>query len=99
MNDFGRIVCCGMISSYNDKKPAPGPRNLFKFIAKRIRMQGFIVRDHMDLRDQFQREMGDWIRDGKIVWEETITEGLENAPEAFINLFHGDKMGKALVRV
>lgn len=99
MNDFGRIVCCGMISSYNDQEPAPGPRNLFKVISKRIRMQGFIVRDHLNLRGEFQREMSDWIRDGKIVWKETVTKGLENAPEAFINLFHGDKMGKALVKI
>ncbi|MEQ9409327.1 MAG: NADP-dependent oxidoreductase [Fuerstiella sp.] len=99
MNDFGRIVCCGMISSYNDTEPQPGPRNLFKIIGKRLRVQGFIVRDHMKLKDDFLREMGDWIRSDRIAWEETVTEGLENAPVAFINLFHGDKMGKSLVKV
>lgn len=99
MNDFGRIVCCGMISSYNDDKPAPGPSNLFKIIGKRLRIQGFIVRDHADVQQEFQREMTQWIQSGQIVWEETITEGIENAPQAFIGLFKGDKMGKALVRV
>ncbi|MEZ6132780.1 MAG: NADP-dependent oxidoreductase [Planctomycetaceae bacterium] len=99
MNDFGRIVCCGMISAYNDSEPQPGPNNLFKIIAKRIHMQGFIVRDHLSQRDDFLRDMIYWIRTNRIVWEETIVEGLENAPAAFINLFHGDKMGKALVRV
>jgi hypothetical protein len=99
MNDFGRIVCCGMISGYNDEEPKPGPANLFKIIGKRIRMQGFIVRDHQDLQAEFQKEMGEWIRDGRIVWEETTTEGIENAAKAFIDLFDGDKMGKALVKV
>ncbi len=99
MNDFGRIVCCGMISGYNDEKPKPGPDNLFKVIGKRIRMEGFIVRDHQDLRNEFQRQMVGWIQGGKIQWEETITDGLENAPAAFIDLFKGDKMGKALVKV
>lgn len=99
MNDFGRIVCCGMISGYNDETPKPGPSNLFKVIGKRIRMQGFIVRDHQELQGKFVKEMSDWIRSGGIVWEETITEGIENAPEAFIHLFTGDKMGKAIVKV
>jgi len=99
INNFGRIVCCGMISGYNDEKPKPGPSNLFKIIGKRIRMQGFIVRDHQDLQAEFQKEMGTWVRDGRIKWEETVTDGIENAPQAFIDLFGGDKMGKALVRV
>lgn len=99
MNDFGRIVCCGMISGYNDEEPQPGPSNLFKIIGKRIRMQGFIVRDHQDLQKEFFSEMGQWIKDDKIVWRETVTEGLEKAPQAFIDLFEGDKVGKALVKV
>ncbi len=99
MKDGGRIACCGMISGYNDEEPKPGPNNLFKIIGKRIRMRGFIVRDHMDLQDKFLGEMIPWIREGKIHWEETVTEGLENAPEAFIGLFEGDKLGKALVKV
>jgi len=99
MNEFGRIVSCGMISGYNDEKPVPGPANLFKVIVKRLRMEGFIVTDHADLQAKFHEEMSGWIRDGKVSWEETITEGLENAPKAFIDLFAGDKMGKALVKV
>jgi len=99
MNNFGRIVCCGMISGYNDETPKPGPANLFKIIGKRIRMQGMIVRDHQDLQAEFQKEMGAWVRDGRIVWKETITEGIENAPKAFLDLFEGDKLGKALVKV
>lgn len=99
MSEGGRIAACGMISGYNDEKPQPGPNNLFKIIGKRIRMQGFIVRDHMDLQEEFIGKMSGWIKEGKIHWEETITEGLENAPDAFIGLFEGDKLGKALVKL
>lgn len=100
MNTFGRIVCCGMISSYNDEQPQPGPNNLFKIIVKRLRMEGFLVFDHIKLQPEFHRQMTQWIKQGQIKWEETITEGLENAPTAFIELFGGqDKMGKALVRI
>jgi NADPH-dependent curcumin reductase CurA len=99
MNDFGVCVECGMISMYNATEPPPAPRNLFKVIAKRIRMQGFIVRDHMDAKDDFVAEMAPLVQAGKIVWEETVTEGLENAPEAFIGLFEGTNLGKSLVRI
>jgi hypothetical protein len=99
MNDFGRIVCCGAISGYNAENPAPGPKNLFKIIGKRLRVQGFIARDHLDQQEHFAEEMTGWIKSGDIVWEETVTEGLENSPEAFISLFKGDKMGKALVKL
>lgn len=99
LNNFGRIAACGMISTYNDAEPQPGPRNLFKVVTKRLRMEGFIVRDHLDVQQQFWQEMTGWIRDGSIKWEETVTDGLENAPAAFINLFHSNKLGKALVRL
>lgn len=100
MKDFGRIVCCGMISGYNDENPQPGPNNLFKIIVKRLRVEGFLVFDHIKVQPEFQRQMAHWIQQGQIKWEETITEGLENAPRAFIDLFGGqDKIGKALVRV
>jgi NADPH-dependent curcumin reductase CurA len=62
-------------------------------------MQGFIVRDHGSDRSEFERVMTQWIEAKRIHWEETVTEGLENAPAAFINLFSGNKMGKALVKI
>jgi len=99
MKDFGRIVCCGMISTYNATEQASAPRNLFKVIGKRLRVQGFIVRDHMADREEFVHDVSMLIRDRKIVWEDTITEGLENAPDAFIGLFEGDNLGKALVHI
>jgi len=99
MNQAGRIVCCGMISGYNDETPQPGPSNLFKIIGKRLRIEGFIVRDHPDQQEAFLRDMSAWIQSGEIKWEETIVEGLENAPQAFIRLFSSDKLGKVLVKI
>ena len=99
MNLHGRIVACGMIAGYNDTKPRPGPANLFQVVGKRIRMQGFIVSDHRDRTDAFLADVGGWIRDGRIVWRETVVEGLGKAPEAFIGLFHGDNFGKMCVHV
>lgn len=99
MNDFGVCVECGMIATYNATSPPAAPRNLFKIIAKRIRMQGFIVRDHMDDQNEFITDMAPLVKAGKIVWEETITDGLENAPAAFVGLFDGDNLGKSLVRI
>ncbi len=99
MNSHGRIACCGMISGYNDTQRKPGPSNLFKIIGKQLRMEGFLVRAHQDLQSEFHRDMSEWIKRDQIRWEESITDGLQNAPAAFIQLFSGDKMGKAIVRV
>src|SRR3546814_4537632 len=100
MNKRGRMAACGMISRYNDKDgtPQPGPHNLFLVVGKRIRMQGFIVSDHAARRDDFQRDVGQWIRDGRVKWKETVYEGLDRAPEAFLGLFRGDNFGKMVVR-
>ena len=99
MNMHGRIPLCGMISQYNDVEPTPGPTNLSSAIGKRIRLQGFIVTDFMARNQEFYRDMQQWISDEKITWEETIIEGLENAPQAFIALFTGKKLGKIIVKV
>lgn len=99
MNDFGRIVACGMIDLYNATRPRPGPRTLITLITQRLKMQGFIVYDHMDLEAAFRADMARWIADGKIQWRETVVEGLENAPAAFLGLFAGDNLGKMLVKI
>lgn len=99
MNNHGRIVACGMISQYNSTNPAVGPSNLMSIVGKRIKMQGFIVSDYMARVGEFYTDMGQWVADGQIRWEETIVDGIENAPEAFIGLFSGENMGKMLVRL
>jgi NADPH-dependent curcumin reductase CurA len=99
MNMRGRIVLCGMISQYNDTTPSPAPHNLRVAVRKRLTLQGFIVSDHMHRQAQFYADMGAWITAGKLKWEETIIDGIENAPRAFIGLFKGENTGKMLVKL
>lgn len=99
MNVHGVIVSCGMISTYNATEPVVAPRNLFKIISKRVRIEGMLVFDFIDQRAEFLEDMSGWIKSGAIVWEETVADGLENAPAAFIGLFQGDNMGKSLVHL
>ena len=96
---FGRVVACGAISRYNSAQPEPGPRNLAFVVSKRLRMQGFIVTDHLDRFRDFLAEVGPWVGAGKLESRETIVEGLEQTPDAFCGLFRGDNVGKMLVRV
>ncbi len=96
---FARFIECGMISVYNATEPQPGPRNMPYIVGKRIKMQGFIVSDFLDMREQFFAEMGSWVREGKIKWEETVETGVENAPKAFLALFSGGNTGKMLVKL
>ena len=95
----GRVVACGAISRYNAVALEPGPRNFFLVVTKRLRIQGFIIFDHNKRFPEFQAEMGAWVRDGKLTYRETIVDGLDNLPAAFAGLFHGDNVGKMLVRV
>jgi len=96
---FARFIECGMISVYNSKEPQPGPRNMAYIVGKRIKMQGFIVFDFMDMRDQFRADMAQWVKDGRVKWQETVENGIENAPKAFLNLFTGANTGKMLVKL
>ncbi len=98
MNTFGRIVGCGMISQYNLARPDP-IQNLIVIIPRRLTIRGFIITDHYDRMPDFMRDVGTWIKEGKIKGEETIIEGIENAPSAFIGLFRGDNLGKMLVKI
>ena len=99
MNDFGRMVMCGMIAEYNDTQIRPGP-NLMAVVRKRLRIQGFIVSDSGWPRyPQFRREMLGWMREGRMRWREDVVEGLRRAPEAFIGLLKGENFGKLVVKV
>ena len=102
MNDFGRIVACGSISGYNSTDPAhprPGPSNLAFIVRKRVTMRGFIVSDHADRRRAFVTDMRSWLDEGEVRVRETIYEGIEEAPSAFLGLFDGSNTGKMLVRL
>jgi len=95
----GRVAICGMISVYNNTEPAPGPRNMPLIIGKRLTLRGFIVSDHADLRPQFEAEVGQWLTDGKIVWRETLVDGIDNAVNGFRDLMAGANTGKMLIRL
>ena len=95
----GRVAICGMISVYNATQPAPGPRNMAMIIGKRLTLRGFIVFDHADLRPQFEAEVGRWLAEGKILWRETLVDGIDNAVNGFRDLMAGANTGKMLIRL
>ena len=95
----GRAAICGMISVYNATEAAPGPRNMPMIIGKRLTLRGFIVFDHADLRPQFEAEVGQWLAEGKIVWRETVVEGIDNAVNGFRDMMAGASTGKMLIRL
>lgn len=99
MRPFGRLALCGMIEQYNDTAPRPGPSNLIMAVGKSLKLQGFIVSNHFDIVPAFYAEMGKLIKAGKMKWQETVENGIENAPKAFIKLFSGGNVGKMLVKI
>ena len=98
MRPFGRIALCGMISDYNATEPY-AMRNVRAVLVHRLKLQGFIVSEHMELWPQALRELGALAAGGKLRWRESVAEGLERAPQAFIGMLRGENFGKQLVRV
>ncbi|MFC3282325.1 NADP-dependent oxidoreductase [Litchfieldella rifensis] len=94
-----RIAVCGLIARYNDDVPSAGPSNLDVILIQRVRMQGFIVLDHWSQYPRFLEEVGPRVANGEIDYEETIEDGLERTPDAFLKLFEGTNRGKTLVRL
>lgn len=100
MRPLGRIPVCGMISAYNNKGArSEGVTTLANMIYNRVTMRGFVVYEFNDRRDEFMRDMRGWLADGKIVYRETIMEGIEQAPHALIGLLQGENLGKMLVKL
>ncbi|MGB8714692.1 MAG: NADP-dependent oxidoreductase [Onishia taeanensis] len=94
-----RIAVCGMIARYNEDAPSAGPGNLAMILIRRARMEGFIVFDHWANYPAFLDEVGPQVANGQIDYEETIEEGLERTPDAFLKLFEGANHGKMLVKL
>ena len=90
---------CGAISQYNSTEPSPGPRNLAVAIGKQLTLRGFLVGGQRQHAAEFAQNMAGWLADGTVRYDETIVEGLENAPKAFIDLLDGANTGKMLVRL
>ncbi|MEV6369149.1 NADP-dependent oxidoreductase [Micromonospora musae] len=97
LRPHGRVAVCGMISQYNDTVPPAAPRNLAQVIGKRLTLRGFLAGDHAGLRDQFVQEMAGWLQAGRLRYDETVVDGIENAPSAFLGLLRGENLGKMLV--
>lgn len=98
MNAFSRIALCGLISQYSATE-AYGVKQFRSFLVNRIRLQGFICFDHLDLWPQAQRELSDWLVEGRITYRETVAQGLGSAPRAFIGLLKGENLGKQVVKL
>jgi NADPH-dependent curcumin reductase CurA len=95
----GRVALCGMISNFDDDNPRNDISKLINVVLKRLTIRGFIVRDHEDLRPEFERQVAQWLADGKVISKDTIYEGLEHAVEALFGVMSGANVGKMLVRL
>ena len=94
-----RVVMCGGISGYNEEEPPPGPRNLMNVVIQRARMEGFIVIDYAKRFGEAASELARWVSEGRILHQEDVQEGIENAPRTFQRLFRGENKGKQLLKL
>lgn len=95
----GRVVICGAISTYNDDAPSPGPKNYMNLLARRGRMEGFLVMDYFHRAPEAISALSTWLREGKLKERIDVVEGFENAPAALARLFTGGNLGKQLVKI
>jgi len=98
LNDFARMVMCGMVAEYNDVEPRPGP-NLMSAVRKRLKIQGFIVGDRWQRFAEYRAMAAPLLRSGELKYREDIVDGLDRAPEAFIGLLQGRNFGKLVVKL
>ncbi len=99
MNKFGRIINCGAISLYNETEIPVGPRPEGIMIRKSLLMQGFTVRDYVKDFGPAIKQLSTWLKEDKLKYSETIVEGFENIPQAFLDLFEGKNKGKMIVKI
>jgi NADPH-dependent curcumin reductase CurA len=99
LNVGGRVAMCGAIAQYNSTEPTPAPRNLMLAIGKQLTLRGFLVGGQRQHSAEFFEKMSAWLADGSVRYDETVVEGLENAPRAFMDLLDGANTGKMLVRL
>ncbi|WP_435078619.1 NADP-dependent oxidoreductase [Halococcus sp. AFM35] len=99
LNVDGRVAVCGQIATYNDEGVATGPRKLPLLIPSRARVEGLLVGDYVARFEQANARLHEWVTNGDLAHRETVVEGFENAPDAFLGLFEGDNIGKQVVQV
>ncbi len=98
LNAFARIPLCGLISQYNATEPY-GLKNFAALLTNRVKLQGFIVSDFMSRWPEALNDLGQWVASAQLKYRETVTDGLENAPTAFIGLLKGENFGKQVVKL
>jgi NADPH-dependent curcumin reductase CurA len=94
-----RVVLCGAISQYNRLDEVQGPKNYLSLLTQRARMEGFVVFDYRKRYPEAFAELAGWVAEGKLIFRETIAQGLETFPETFQRLFTGEKLGKLILKV
>jgi len=99
INRYARIPVCGAISAYNLEKVDVGPRVQTMLIKNSAMMQGFTVGNYSKKFGEASMQLGQWLQEGKLTYRETIREGFESIPDAFLDLFKGNNLGKLLVKV
>ncbi|KAH6557044.1 hypothetical protein KP509_1Z138800 [Ceratopteris richardii] len=101
MKNKGRISACGMISQYNEEHIEHyAVRNLMRIVGKSLRVEGFLISDYLDTWDAFFKEIGQYIREGKINYDTTVLgRGIEEFPQALVRMFRGENMGKSVLFV
>ena len=99
INVHARISICGQISQYNLEKPEMGPRLLSMLLIRQARAEGFLVFQFAARYAEGQRQLAEWLKQGKLKYHEQIVEGLGNAPRAFMGMLSGENIGKQLVKV
>jgi NADPH2:quinone reductase len=99
LNTDARVAVCGQISMYNSEEIPMGPRKLTQVIQSRATVEGLLVSDFEPRFEEATKQLGQWVASGDISYRETVTEGVENAPDAFLGLFEGENIGKQLVQV
>ncbi|NEN24959.1 NADP-dependent oxidoreductase [Cryomorpha ignava] len=98
INFHARIALCGQISLYNATETPKGPRLQPMLLTRSVLMQGFIVGNYSDRFPEGIKQLAEWVKEGKLTFEETIVDGFDKLPEAFLGLFHGDNKGKMVVK-
>ncbi|GAA3670576.1 NADP-dependent oxidoreductase [Microbacterium marinilacus] len=99
MNDGGRLALCGAIAGYNTTERVPGPDNLANVITRGLTLTGFTIGNHLHLSPEFGERMAGWFAEGRVAYDETIVDGIENTVDAFLDMMRGANTGKMLVRI
>ncbi|MFF2657060.1 NADP-dependent oxidoreductase [Kitasatospora sp. NPDC058032] len=100
LRDHGRIAWCGAVAQYNHlQSPPPAPRNLFDVVGKSLRLEGFLVRNHLDARPELYDFLVPHLRSGAVTSDETVVRGFENVVDAFLGMLRGANTGKMIVQL